>query len=221
MPGETEGAGPSERSGSSLRVKICGLTDAASTAVAVEAGASHVGFVLAESPRRLEASAAALLAAGVPDDVLTVAVFRTPTLREVLGALARFPADLVQCEVTREIREGVPSDRLLPVLHDGPDVVGEAEDVRKRIGRPGPMVLEAAGRGGRGVAPDHERAARVAEVVDVLLAGGLTPDNVEGAIRQVRPWGVDVSSGVESERGVKDADLIRAFVRAARQAVAG
>ncbi|MFQ5529708.1 MAG: N-(5'-phosphoribosyl)anthranilate isomerase, partial [Gemmatimonadota bacterium] len=99
-----------------------------------------------------------------------------------------------------------------PVLHDGEDLEQALEKVPDGM----PVLLEAAGRGGRGIRPDWERAFRLARLRPLVLAGGLSPDNVGGAIRTVRPWGVDVSSGVESSPGVKSAELIGEFVRAVR-----
>ena len=79
-----------------------------------------------------------------------------------------------------------------------------------------PLALFEAGASGVGQQADWERAARLAARTELVLAGGLTPDNVGQAIRAVRPWGVDVSSGVESQRGVKDLARIAAFVEAAK-----
>ena len=80
------------------------------------------------------------------------------------------------------------------------------------------MVLFESANSGQGELADWEQAAEIAQRQKLILAGGLTPDNVALAIEQVRPWGVDVSSGIELERGVKDIGLIRAFVAAARSA---
>jgi phosphoribosylanthranilate isomerase len=193
-----------------VEVKICGVRDEVTCEVAVSAGASAIGFVFAASPRRLDPERAARIAESIPDSVARVAVFRHPSPAEVHRVLDRFPADIVQTEegagaaAARE--RGV---RLLPVLHDGP---GIAEDLTGL--RPGPVLLEAAGRGGRGVRPDWTRAARIATRFPLVLAGGLTPDNVGDAIRRVRPVAVDVSSGVESSIGNKDPELIRDFLAA-------
>lgn len=204
--------------GRDVKIKICGLTSEEAVDAAVAAGATHLGFVLSESPRRLTPERAGALAERVPDGVTTVAVFRHPSKSELEEALAAFQPGLIQTEVSDGVLEVVETARLLPVLHDTSNLMDEAMAMSKALARPGPAVLEAEGRGGRGVKPDWNRARVVSSTVRLLLAGGLTPDNVKLAIDTVRPWGVDVSSGVEREPGVKDVALINAFVSAVRGA---
>jgi phosphoribosylanthranilate isomerase len=203
-----------------VRVKICGVTDRAGIEAATAAGADAVGFVLAESPRRLGLEHALELAALVPPLVSRVAVLRHPdagTIRDVAAALA---PHWIQTETTPEIEASLEARALpagaslLRVLHDG-------DDLLERLPRnAGTVVLEAPGRGGRGVSPDWGRAALLARRVRLILAGGLTPDNVAAAIETVRPFGVDVASGVESSPGVKDPVLMARFVAAVRRAEA-
>lgn len=199
-----------------MEVKICGIRDVHTACTAADAGARALGFVFAISPRRVAPEMAARIVAGLDADIARVAVFRHPTAREVESVLERFPADIVQAEPG----PGLEAARsrgvcVLPVLHDDegtpwpPDLPAAGAM---------PVLIEAAGIGGRGVAPDWDRAAAVARHLPLVLAGGLTPENVRGAIRHVGPAAVDVSSGVESSRGVKDPDKIRAFVAAAHAA---
>jgi phosphoribosylanthranilate isomerase len=200
-----------------VRVKICGITTAAGVRAAVEAGADAVGFVLADSPRRVALGAARELAAGLAPFVATVAVLRYPDPEEVREIVRVLRPDVVQSEPVPGLAAALgPGVRLLPVLHEGPSLEREAAQCGAAA-----LLLEAAGRGGRGVAPDWERAARLAARVRLVLAGGLAPHNVVDAIRRVRPYAVDVSSGVESSPGVKDADLVREFVLAVRRAEDG
>ena len=199
-----------------ISVKICGITSETVVDAAVSSGADRVGFVLARSPRRVSPRRAAELAARTPDVVQTVAVLRDPTRRRLHAAIMESGVDLIQAEpndaTADAIRGGsLDADRLLPVIHDGDDVLLRVNGLRD-------VHLEGPGRGGRGVRPDWQRAAELARVTHLTLAGGLTPDNVAEAIRLVRPAAVDVSSGVESEPGVKDLYLIDAFVRAVRLA---
>lgn len=201
-----------------LRVKICGLTSEEAVDAAVSAGATHLGFVLAESPRRVSPERARALAERVPEHVMTVGVLRHPRPAELDAAMQAFGPDLIQTEVDPVVLETVPTARLLPVLHDSSDLMEEALTLANRLGRPGPAILEAQGQGGRGVRPDWPRARTLSSTLRLLLAGGLTPGNVGEAIRTVRPWGVDVSSGVERQRGVKDPELIQRFVLEARSA---
>ena len=198
----------------SLRVKICGVTSPEAVEAAVAAGADAIGFVLAaDSPRRLAPADARRLAALVPPFVARVAVLRHPSFDEARAAIDAIAPDLVQAEPSTAIERAIEGRvRLLPVLHDGPGLLE-----RLPFGAPA-VLLEAEGRGGRGLAPDLERAAALARRVRLVLAGGLTPDNVAAAIAAVRPFAVDVSSGVESSPGVKDPRRIAAFIAAARAA---
>ncbi|MFW6039741.1 MAG: phosphoribosylanthranilate isomerase [Gemmatimonadota bacterium] len=195
-----------------MKIKICGVRDLAAARACARAGVDAVGFVFAASPRRIAPAEARRIAADLPDDVERVAVFRLARVEEVRRVLDAFPADRVQVEPERALLAAFGA-RLLPVLHDDGSLEGRAAGLDPDR----PVVLEAAGRGGRGVRPDWAHAATLARRRPVMLAGGLDPDNVAAAIRTVRPWGVDVSSGVESSRGVKSGARIAAFVAAVRR----
>lgn len=195
-------------------VKICGLNTAEALAAAVEAGADAVGFVLAESPRRVSPATAARLAALTPPGIIRVAVFRHPAAAEVRAALENFTPDWLQSDAEDFANDtwGVPpSVTALPVYRDEP---GLDEETVCRA----PRALFEAAVSGAGQRVDWQRAAALARSTQLVLAGGLTPDNVAAAIAAVRPWGVDVSSGVERSRGVKDGARIGAFIKAVRWA---
>jgi phosphoribosylanthranilate isomerase len=196
-----------------MKIKICGITDERSARAALAAGADALGFVFAESPRRIEPAEAARIAADLPTGIERVAVMRLPSVEDIRDVLAQFAADRVQTEATHEIL-ALLGKRCLPVLHDGPDVGTQDHAVPRDLA----VVLEGPGRGGRGVRADWMRARLLATGRRLHLAGGLHPGNVAEAIETVRPWGVDVSSGVESSPGVKSELLMRAFVSAARSA---
>lgn len=199
-----------------IRVKICGVTDVAGAQAAVAAGADAVGFVFAESPRRIDVSRAMTIAAGIPPFVERVAVFHHPDPADVLSIVRALRTDLVQTELDDRLVEALKGQfQLLPVVHDGPYLQRDVSYVLDTLGDRTPILLEAAGRGGRGVAPDYERAAALARRLPLVLAGGLRPDNVAAAIAAVGPYAVDVSSGVESSPGVKDPGLVALFVAAA------
>jgi phosphoribosylanthranilate isomerase len=192
-------------------IKICGLTDPAAVSAAVTAGADAVGFVFYDkSPRNLTPEQAAKLAAAVPTGVQRVAVMLHPDealWREVCDALR---PDVVQTdqddfsylEVAKEIEKW-------PVLREG--------SVPENGPLPATFVYEGV-RSGQGKAVDWNTAALVARRGRMILAGGLAVDNVADAIARVAPYGVDVSSAVESSPGKKDVTLIAAFVAAARAA---
>ncbi|MFQ5635239.1 MAG: phosphoribosylanthranilate isomerase [Gammaproteobacteria bacterium] len=192
-------------------VKICGLSTPADVTAAVDAGADAVGFVFAESPRRVSAARAAELTRSVPASVVRVAVMRHPTQEEWDEVAAGFEPDWLQTDAGDF--SGLQIDacvRRLPVYRDVPGLdSGE-------IGRE-QCVLFEANDSGVGDRVDWDKAARLAASTRLLLAGGLDPLNVAAAIKKVRPWGVDVSSGVERSHGEKDPDRIAAFVDAVRR----
>lgn len=189
----------------SLLVKICGITDLETGRVATAAGADAVGFVFATSPRQVTPHEALAISGELAPSILRVAVFRRPSPAAIERVLEVFTPDLVQAD--HEALAGFDAIESLPVFRDG----GEAVPEGGRFLYEGP--LSGAGR-----LVDLERAASIARLGEMVLAGGLRPDNVGPIIERVRPAGVDVSSGVESSPGVKDPELIRSFVAAARAA---
>ena len=193
-------------------VKICGLTTPEGVAAALDAGADAIGFVFAPSVRRVTPAAAAALASPARGRALCVAVTLHPTPDEVEGILDVFAPDLLQTDLAdAETLSPRARARLLPVLREGG---------MQPVPLPARVLYEGA-VSGAGRTADWTRAHAVARRTDVLLAGGLNPDNVGEAIRTVRPWGVDVSSGVESSPGVKSPAKISSFMAAARAAAGG
>lgn len=193
----------------SLLVKICGLRGAGDVAAAVEAGADAIGFVFAESVRRIDPAQAAAAVAGLPAGIRRVAVMHHPDDDDWQRVLAAFRPDVLQTDSEDYAVLDVPDDVLRwPVFREGGSVDAPHGDV---------FLYEGA-TSGSGRSVDWAEAARIAGDGQMILAGGLTPDNVGTAIRAVRPWGVDVSSGVESAPGKKSVSLIRAFMNAARAA---
>jgi phosphoribosylanthranilate isomerase len=194
-----------------IHIKICGITEGAAAEAAVDAGADSVGFVLAPSVREITPERAAAIASELPRHVDKVAVFRGPPRQDIDRALEGFAADVVQADFPS--LPGLRSPRLLPVFRE--TVTSHAAIAVLVDG--GRFIYEGP-TSGIGRAVDWELAADVAQLGQMILAGGLDPHNVVEAIRTVRPFGVDVSSGVESSPGVKDPALIRAFVQAVREA---
>ncbi len=193
----------------SLWIKICGITDEAAVAAALQAGVDAIGFVFSPSPRRLEPAQAARLAAAARGRALCIAVTRHPK-QELLDAIVRefkpdgWQTDIGDLSVLRVPRQ-LP---ILPVLRSGSPAL---ESPPRRF------LFEGA-VSGQGLTPDWGEAARLAARAQLILAGGLRVENVATAIATVRPFGVDVSSGVESEPGRKSPALMAAFVAAARAA---
>lgn len=195
-------------------VKICGLKTDADVAAAVSAGADAVGFVLTESVRRVNAATAKALAAPVSSSVLTVAVVSGIPASEAARLATEAGLGAVQLHGDYP-PEAFAELSALPVRVVRATSLTTGTDVRAGAYGEDMLLLDAPspGSGKRwDLAPLGVRGPQGRW----LLAGGLDPGNVAQAIATARPWGVDVSSGVESTRGVKDHDLIRAFVSAAR-----
>jgi phosphoribosylanthranilate isomerase len=188
----------------SLFVKICGINDPRAAEAAVASGADAVGFVFSPSPRQVTPEIAHSIAADLPRAVVRVAVFRSPSHAEIARVIEEFSADLVQADHDR--LGPVTGHGLLPVYREG-----ETAPEEGRFLYEGPIS-------GVGEMVDLARATSLARIGDMVLAGGLDPDNVGQVVAAVRPYGVDVSSGVETAPGVKDPELIRRFVAAARAA---
>lgn len=201
-----------------VRIKICGLTESRSLAVALEAGADAIGLVFASSPRQVGLEQAARLLEEIPEQVSKVAVFRTPD-PEVLAQVLELPFDVIQAHAGWQGASRLPSAvRFMPSVADGEALLPRVIEAMQRLPAASPVHVDAPGGGGTGRLVDFSRVAAVAWRYPVMLAGGLTPANVAAAIASVHPVGVDVSSGVETGRGVKDQRLIKDFIGAAREA---
>lgn len=186
-------------------VKICGITRPEDARAAVEAGADAVGVVMAsDSPRSCTVEEAREVFAGVPPGILRVVVSHTDSAGGLAECLEAGP-DAVQ--LSRPI--AVPPSAgvaVIRVVAPGDPIPGDCAMV----------IVDASHGRGRLYDPAYARKVARTSRVPVLLAGGLSPDNVEAAIGDVGPFGVDVASGVEGAPGVKDHARLRAFVRAAK-----
>lgn len=197
-------------------VKVCGITRAADAIVAAECGVSAVGFVFWDrSPRAVSVDAAREIAAALPRGVLRVGVFVNAWPHVVRDHVARVPLDVVQLHGDEPIEWVSAFGRPLVKAVGPGDAAHEpwlhapVEDVTLLVD-----AVDPERRGGTGTRADWTAAAALASTRPVVLAGGLRPDNVVEAVSTVQPYALDVSSGVESAPGVKDADLIRAFFAA-------
>lgn len=199
----------------SLFVKLCGIRTESDLEAAVAAGADAVGLVLTPSPRQIPLSVAARLRSLLPDSVLSVAVFHDPSPELLRRTETEVSPDLLQSEVST--LDGVPPSRALPVVVDS-DALHEDLALALSSTSREMVVVDRAALGGTGLAANWQRLAGLAFPGKLVLAGGLTPDNVADAVAMVRPFGVDVSSGIEVSQGVKDPALMRAFVETAREA---
>lgn len=200
-----------------VKVKICGITSAADALAAVDAGADALGFMFyAPSPRNVNFDVAAEIIRQLPPFVAKVGVFVNPAEAEVRRAIAECGLDTLQFhgEETPEFcrQFGLKTMKAFRVR--------DAESLRQTDAYANEAWLldsYVAGQlGGTGARFNWDLATEAARRHTVLLAGGLTPENAAEAVRKVRPYGLDVSSGVESAPGRKDAAKVGAFIAAAK-----
>jgi phosphoribosylanthranilate isomerase len=192
-----------------LWVKVCGLTTPTAVAAAIDADVDAVGFVFAESKRRVTPLRAAELARDVPAHIARVAVMLHPSQQELDEVWSVFRPDVLQTDIedlgSLRIPDGL---KVVPVVRAG---AGLPDELPTRLLFEGPVS-------GTGSTTDWSAAAQLASRTQLILAGGLKPANVAAAIAASRPFGVDVSSGVEAAPGLKDPAKIHEFVRNARGA---
>jgi phosphoribosylanthranilate isomerase len=202
-----------------VRVKICGITRTDDARAAADAGADALGFVFAESPRRVGVDVARTIVATLPPFVTPVGVFTTAAIGEI-----REIARACRLRAVQVHRPLTPSDVSLldPLYVLQACRIGARADAEAAARANGDAILLDAkaenSEGGTGKTFDWSLVMGIAFPKPVVLAGGLTPTNVESAIRAVRPMAVDVSSGVEASPGRKSAPAMLEFVRRAKAA---
>lgn len=204
-----------------MKIKICGITSPGDADIAVRAGADALGFVMyRKSSRWVEPAVARSIIGRLPPFVLPVGVFvneeveRVRALMDECGfVLAQLHGDesALYCQ-----NLGRPALKAIRLKDRGALVA--LNEFQGRANVRGVLIDAFSDRayGGTGQTVDWTLAEEAARSISVILAGGLNPANVAGAIQMVRPYGVDVSSGVEQSPGKKDPDKVRAFIKAAR-----
>jgi len=212
----------------SLWVKICANTSLEDALLAAEAGADAVGFVFAPSPRRVTVEQVAAILPGLPGTIEKIGVFVDAPVDSIASAVRACGLTGVQlhsdagadapARLRAEFSAGL---RILRVVHFGPDAALQAAAYAADTNVDGVLVdsRTATAVGGTGIAFDWNEARRTVfgnGAARLVAAGGLNPGNIAEAIRTLRPWGVDVASGVEAAPGKKDAAKVRAFVANAR-----
>ena len=205
------------------RIKICGIREAKHALVAANAGADAIGLVFhKESPRFITPGAAAVIADTLPPYVMTVGLFVDATDRKVRQTLSEVHLDLLQFHGSEEpdfcASFDVPYVRAVPMS-------GEVDllEYAGRFATARALLLDAHAPGeAGGTGRTFDWAAIPRDLpMPLILSGGLTPENVGRAVREVKPWAVDVSSGVESSRGSKDPGKIVEFIRSVQSEDAG
>ena len=213
------------------RVKICGIRSLSEMHIAVQQGADAVGVLVGQvhsSSDFLPTDVAAEICAATPPFVTTVLVTHIQDPPAVLALANSIPSSAVQLHsdlsvtVLRELRRALAPRRVIAKISvEGPSALERARELDRQLDA---ILLDSIDRskdqvGGTGITHDWEISAQVVKQVStpVILAGGLTPTNVRDAIGRVQPWAVDVNSGVRNAKGLKDANLIGAFIRASKR----
>lgn len=223
-------------------IKICGNTSLADVQASIDAGADAVGYVFAESPRRVTARQVAAIAPGLPHDLTQMGVFASGDIEEIAASARAAGVNGIQLHTSLDLRRldalrsaFDPSFFLVQTLHW--DLNGDPSEAAARLreelrtlahhGVADAVLIDTkntTASGGTGQRFDWEHARNAlsgaAGKLRIIVAGGLSPANVSQAIRTLRPWGVDVSSGVEASPGKKDPLRVKEFIRAARLAFA-
>ncbi len=204
-----------------MRIKVCGNTSVATAIVAVDAGADMLGFIMAPNmPRTLTPEQARLIVQAIPTDVELVGVFVDRPMAEVAEIAEEVGFTAVQLHGSETWEQA--SELNLPVIKGVRLSSGGAAAAFEWP--PAQVILvdshDPSLPGGTGRTFPWEWAADLALRYRVIVSGGLAADNVAAAVRGMTPWGVDASSRLESSPGVKDPELVRAFVAAARRAEA-
>jgi phosphoribosylanthranilate isomerase len=205
-----------------IRIKICGITSWEEAKAACDAGANWLGLnFYAQSLRRVSTAEAARIRLKLPKEIEAVGVFVNAGAGEIRSLLSLVRLDAAQLhgeespEAVRDVGQALPVIKAFRVGAGFP-LARFASYAEVRA-----FLLDGARAGqygGTGQITDWAFAQRAAREHRILLAGGLTPENVEDAVRSVRPWGVDVASGIESKPGKKDHGKMRAFIEAVRRA---
>ena len=200
-------------------VKICGITNEQDALLAVALGADALGFVFAPSPRQISPALAREIVKRLPPETVTVGVFRNETpsrIVEIVNEARLQGAQLHGHETPAMTAEVATSVRFVIKA-----VVAGSQDAASAKNFSADAILVDGLHPGSGTAYDWELLRDIPTDIRLMLSGGLTPENVAAGILQVRPWGVDVSSGVEKSPGMKDAVKMRHFITNARDAVLG
>ena len=211
-----------------VRVKICGITQKEDLAVAVDAGADAIGFLVGvpASPRNLTLERAKMLLDLVPVFVDSVVVTAPETIEDIVEICETLKPSVIQIHgkkkfVTSQVREKIKNTCLVKTVYVKPDILKE-ENIEE-LKQFDAVLLDSFTKnqyGGTGKTHDWTVSKQIKEAVvpvPVILAGGLKPENVKEAVLAVKPYAVDVASGVEASPGIKDHNKIHAFVENAKK----
>jgi|Deesub1362A_J573_1020465.scaffolds.fasta_scaffold00051_138 phosphoribosylanthranilate isomerase len=208
-----------------VAVKICGNTEPELAVKIAQMGADYIGVIVevpVNTPRKVTASKAREILRAVEYEASGVAVIMPTTIEEAVRLYNTVRPDYLQLHgneppaFVKQLRSLIPCN-IIKTIHVGEDAIKKAKDHSKFSDA---ILLDTSSKemGGSGETHDWEISRRIVEEVEkpVFLAGGLTPENVKDAIKVVRPYAVDVSSGVETEKGIKDLEKVKRFIEMAR-----
>lgn len=209
-----------------MKVKVCGIRTPEDALMCAEAGADAIGMLLAPSPRRIAAAQAEAIVKALPRRVRSVVVMMPATAGEAVEAARAIRPGAIQLqggeppEMVAEIKRALPDTCMIKAVHVG---TGREEERAMAYGKVADAILLdtlSPGLGGSGATHDWSVSRKIAASAEkpVILAGGLSPENVASAVREVRPYAVDVASGVEGPGRVKDAGLVKRFIENAKGA---
>ena len=209
-----------------IKVKICGVRTPEDARKCADAGADAVGMLLAKSPRRITVEQAREVVKALPSGVKPVIVMMPATAGEAIEAARAIHPGAIQLqgdeppEMVSEIKTALPGTCIVKAIH-----VGEGRELEKALQYEkvaDAILLDtmSPNRGGSGTTHDWAISKKIVASVKkpVILAGGLKPENVASAVKEVRPYAVDVASGVEGEGRVKEIHLINEFIMNAKEA---
>jgi len=210
-------------------IKICGMTNFEDAQAAIEMGADALGFIFAESPRKVTPEDVRDIIVQLPKDKLYIGVFVNHPFEKVLWAYDFCNLEAVQLHGDEKIVDNQMINEN-PLSCDFPQSFANKVIKGFRVGPDNPppesydpkvmLLLDTysqSSHGGTGKTFDWQQAIPIARQRSIMLAGGLNPDNVGKAIETVRPFAVDVSSGVELEKGIKDHSKMKAFIENVRK----
>jgi phosphoribosylanthranilate isomerase len=207
-------------------IKICGTTSLEDAEIAVEAGADALGFIFAKSPRQITPENAAEIIANLDSGIIKVGVFVAEPWPQILEIAKQANLDAVQLHGPQQLVQAAALKSARPELKITIAIPGREDRLRGFKGEPRKqpfdwLMLDNDG-GGTGRLFEWDAAADavkdIRQHLQLIIAGGLTRENVGEAIRLFRPFGVDVVTGVEGAPGKKDPDKVRAFIQAVREA---
>ena len=195
-------------------VKICGITNVKDALDAVELGSDAVGFLFTESPRKISVSKASEIVKQLPANFLTIGVFRDQEAREVIDTVREVGLLGAQMHGRESVAE--VAEVIRHVEWVAKSVIAGSQEALKADEFGTSLILVDSANPGTGTSYDLNLLQQIPKALRLILSGGLTVTNVGESIKVVSPWGVDVSSGVETSPGVKDRTKMRDFITNAR-----